>query len=101
MPITSFTFIIFAFATLITYYIVPKKYQWCVLLAANAVFYYEAGLKAAFFVLFTATTIYFAARFMESVLTKQESFLAEHKETLTREEKKAVRQRNQKRRLRK
>lgn len=98
MTIISFTFIIFAFATLIVYYIVPKKYQWCVLLAANGVFYYKVGLKAALFVLFTATTIYFAARLMESISARQRSLFEEHKETLTKEEKKAIKRRNQKRR---
>ena len=69
MSITSLTFLLFVFALLLVYYLIPRKLQWCVLLLANAVFYAFAGWKAALFVLFTATSIYFAARGMDRVLT--------------------------------
>lgn len=100
MTITSLTFIVFAFATILAYYVVPKKYQWCVLLLANIVFYAYAGWKAACFVLFTATSIFFGALGMERVLAKQKALFAAQKETLTKEEKKAVKHKNQRRRRR-
>lgn len=100
MSITSLTFLLFVFALLLVYYLIPRKLQWCVLLLANAVFYAFAGWKAALFVLFTATSIYFAARGMDRVLTKQKAQLAAQKDSLTREEKKAIKRRNQKRRKR-
>lgn len=100
MTITSLTFIVFAFATIIAYYVVPKKYQWCVLFFANIVFYSCAGGKAAIYLLFTATSIYFAARLMDSILVKQNVLFAAQKEILTKEEKKAIRRKNQTRRKR-
>ena len=100
MSITSLTFLLFVFALLLVYYLIPRKLQWCVLLLANAVFYAFVGWKAALFVLFTATSIYFAARGMDRVLARQKAQLAAQKDSLTREEKKAVKRRNQRRRKR-
>lgn len=98
MSITSLTFIVFSFTTILIYYVVPKKFQWCVLLAANVVFYYSVGLRAAILVLFTSTSVYFAARMMNRVMSKQEAQFLAQKGTLTKDEKKAIKQKNRTRR---
>lgn len=98
MSITSLTFIVFVFATILVYYVVPKKFQWCVLLVANIVFYYSAGKRAAVCVLFTATSIYIAARLMDYVLAKQKEQFSAQKETLTKDDKKSIKRKNKKRR---
>ncbi len=38
MLLTSYTFIIFCLITLLIYFIVPKKFQWCVLLLSSIIF---------------------------------------------------------------
>ena len=99
MTITSIYFIIFILLTIVIYYIVPKKLQWLVLLAANAVFYLTvATYKAAVFVLFTATSIYTAALLMGEIIKKQKQQFELHKDTLSKEEKKTIKQKNQKKR---
>ena len=45
MSITSFTFVLFVFAVLTVYYLIPRKWQWTVLLAASCVFSIVPGLK--------------------------------------------------------
>jgi D-alanyl-lipoteichoic acid acyltransferase DltB (MBOAT superfamily) len=88
MQFTSMTFLAFAAVLLLLYYIVPKKIQWIILLAASYIFYLSAGLEYLFFILFTTLTTFIAARIIDSRLQKQKAYLAEHKAELSRDEKK-------------
>ena len=96
MSITSLQFIVFAFATIIVYYIVPKRFQWIVLLLANFAFYYSVGWKASLFVMFTAISVFIAAKLMNTLLIKQRAYISSHKDTISKEEKKALKRKNQK-----
>lgn len=89
MALTSLRFLVFALALLVVYYVVPKRVQWCVLLAASLLFYCMAGVKNVIFILVTATTVYFAALAMQKLADQQKAYLKEHKKTLTKEEKNA------------
>lgn len=89
MQFASCSFIIFAAVTLLVYYIVPKKTQWIVLLAASYFFYLWAGTEYLGFIIFTTVTTYFTARIMSKNLGVQETYLAANKATLSREDKKA------------
>ena len=88
MQFTSISFLAFAGLLLLIYYIVPKKLQWVILLIASYIFYLSAGLEYLFFIVFTTITTYIASRIIDSRLAKQKLYLAEHKEELSREEKK-------------
>ena len=44
MAMTSFNFLVFLAAVIVVYYLVPKKYQWCVLLIASYGFYLSSGI---------------------------------------------------------
>ena len=44
MSVVSYIFIVFLAVTVLIYYIVPKKIQWWVLLAASVVFYDYSGI---------------------------------------------------------
>ncbi len=44
MSLTSFVFIIFCFITLAIYFIVPKKFQWIVLLVSSVIFLFWDNL---------------------------------------------------------
>ena len=98
MSITSLTFFAFVFAVLIVYYVVPKKVQWMVLLAASIGFYLSFGVKSIIYVLITATTVYAGTRLMDSISTKQKQYVKEHKETLSKDEKKQLKAKAKKRR---
>ncbi len=89
MAVTSVTFALFVAALLILYYLLPRRLQWPLLLAASYVFYLWAGPKYLFFILFTTVTTYFASRYMDRQQQKRDEYLTAHKATLSREEKKA------------
>ncbi len=85
---------------LVVYYIFPKKYQWMLLLAASYAFYAFSGLENILFIAATTLSCFFAARIMESMRHKEDAYVAEHKESLDKEARKAYRAKEKKKRLR-
>ena len=100
MSITSLAFAVFVFALLLIYYGVPKKYQWMVLLGASLFFYLTVGGKAIIYILATSVTVYAATNAMQSVSDGQKAFFKQNKDSLTKEDKKAIKQKNKIRRRR-
>ena len=98
MSITSFTFVLFIFALLLVYYLVPQRFQWLVLLAASGVFYLSCGVKSSLFILITAFSIYLAARLLTKLDKQRKEALAAHKESWSKEEKAQYKNRNKARR---
>lgn len=88
MQLTTVSFALFAAALLIAYYLIPKRGQWVLLLAASYLFYLWAGVEYLVFILFTTLTTYGATLVMDRNLSVQSRYLAENKQTLSREEKK-------------
>lgn len=89
MSFASVQFIVFLAILFLLYYLLPKKTQWIVLLAASYVFYLFAGVKYLAFILFTTITTYAAAMLMNGNIEKQKAYLTENKASLSRQEKKA------------
>ncbi len=89
MLFTSFNFLAFAAVLLVLYYLIPKKGQWILLLAASYFFYICAGLEYLGFILFTTISTYATAYVISIILKKQDAYLAENKATLSRDERKA------------
>lgn len=98
MSITTLSFVVFAFVTFVLYYIIPKKYQWCLLLVASIIFYISFGVKSIIFVLITATTIYIATIWMCQVTKSQKEYFKSHKDKLSKEEKTKIKQKNKNKR---
>ena len=88
MQFTSFSFALFAAVLLVVYYLIPKKGQWILLLAASYIFYLCAGVEYLAFIAFTTISTYAASRLMDANLEKQKAYLTENKAILSREEKK-------------
>ena len=88
MFFTSYEFIGFFVLLLVLYYIIPKKWQWGLLLAASYLFYFAANPVYLFYISATTVLTYAAARLIERNLVRQRIYLQEHKEELGREEKK-------------
>lgn len=88
MLFTSHNFIIFILLLFIIYYLIPKRFQWVLLLLASYIFYYFAGIRYLIYILFTTVSSYLITRKITSQKELQEAYLKERKETLTREEKK-------------
>lgn len=88
MQFTSVSFLLFAAIILLGNYLLPKKVRWLWLLCGSMFFYLMAGIEYLAFMLLTAITTYLATLWMDRNLSKQEAYLAENKQTLSREEKK-------------
>lgn len=89
MQFTSFGFLLFAAASLLAYWLTPKKVRWVTLLVASYGFYLFAGVKVLLFMVFTTLTTYLFTMAMDKRIAKQDAYLKENKATLSREEKKA------------
>lgn len=61
MSFTSLSFIGFLLAVFVIYFMVPRKIQWVILLAASCFFYLCSGVKVIFFLLFSTATTFLAA----------------------------------------
>lgn len=72
------------------YYIVPKKYQWFVLLTASYGFYLSSGLKHVVYIIGTTLFTYLAARYMQKLRDKSQDEIDALGDTITREEKTAM-----------
>lgn len=100
MLFTSYGFFGFAAVLIIAYYLVPKRAQWPLLLAASYIFYFIAGPGYLVYILATTATTWLTARVMGRDLARQARFLKERKDELTREEKRAYKEGRKRVRLR-
>lgn len=98
MAFNSLAFATFFLGILVLYYIVPKKIQWVFLLLASYLFYGYASVKFLPFIALTTVSTYFGARLIDENHKEEKLILANGKETLTREEKKSIKEREKKKR---
>jgi len=89
MLFTSYNFILFLLALFIIYYIIPQKYQWLLLLVASFFFYSCSGWDNIAYITVTITATYFTAVKIGQLHRQQELYLKENKGSLSKEEKKA------------
>ena len=71
MQFTSVSFLLFAAAVLLGYYLLPKKIRWCYLLAGSMFFYLMAGVEYLAFILLTAVSTYLTGLLMDKNLQKR------------------------------
>ena len=88
MLFTSYEFIFFIAVLLGLYYVIPKKFQWILLLVASFFFYWIANQAYLLFIGVTIVTVYLAARSIETNADRQAEYLKQNKEILSKEEKK-------------
>lgn len=60
MSLVSVEFIVFVIISLLLYYIVPRKFQWIVLLFSSVAFYLVGGATTIMYLIITTLTTYFA-----------------------------------------
>ena len=92
MTFTTIQFLLFLVVVFALYYVVPKKYQWVLLLIASYAFYAYSGLSNLIYIVVTTVSTYLIAKKIDALRNTQEAYLKEHKETLSREEKKSYKQ---------
>ena len=66
-------------ALLVLYYLVPKRFQWVVLLIGSYAFYAFVCLRYMGFIVVTTLTTYFGARGMDAMTARMEQTVAAHK----------------------
>ena len=90
MTFYSLPFLCFLAVTILIYFSTPKRFRWIVLLTASYVFYFVDS-KWLIFVLFGQTAVTYAAGLLiRRVQDRGKLYLSEHKEDLSKEERKAV-----------
>lgn len=67
MTLTSLSFYLLVLALLVLYYLVPKRFQWVVLLIGSYAFYAFVCLRYMGFIVITTLTTYFGARGMDAM----------------------------------
>lgn len=99
MLFTSYGFILFVTLLIGVYYIFPRKYQWTLILAASYFFYAFSGLWNFAFILFTTVSCYFVARHLERRKQREDEYVAQNKDALDKEQRKAYRAKEKKKRF--
>ncbi len=99
MLFTSYSFIAFLALLFLSYYLVPRSWQWALLLAASYIFYAFAGLWCLAFILFTTVSAYAVSRLLGRAIVKENDYVSANRDTLSKEERKAYRARAKKKRL--
>ncbi len=97
MLFTSYEFLGFLLLLFVCYYTVPKKFQWMLLLLFSYVFYFLANPYYLIYISVTTVSVYYLGFKIEEQAEKQKAYLAAHKGTLGKEEKKAYKERVKKR----
>lgn len=93
MTYTSDDFLLFLGLTVFLYYLIPKKfkkYQWVVLLIASYAFYLSTGIAQVIFIVASTIITYVSTILMQKIRIKNKEQIAALPETITKEEKKAV-----------
>lgn len=99
MLFTSYGFIAFLAVLFVLYYLIPKRFQWLLLLAADIVFYACAGWNGLCFMAATIVVSWAATNLMGASLAKQKAFLrSDEGKALERAERKAYKKQCEKRR---
>lgn len=89
MLFTSYGFILFLLILFIVYYLIPRKFQWMLLLGASFVFYSFSGWDNVAFISITIATTYLFTTKIGRLHQTQDAYLKENKESISKEEKKA------------
>ena len=85
MSINGLEFLLFAFAAVIAYYLLPKRRRWMVLLAASTVFYLTYGIRAAGYLAITVVFTFFFGLWLEKIAnTKPTAETKEERKQLKR-----------------
>lgn len=96
MLFTSFEFIAFIIGLFFLYYLIPKRFQWMLLLAANMVFYSCAGWGGVVFISITIVTSYLFTMKFSQLSRKADAYIKSQKGIWTKEERKTYKARAKK-----
>lgn len=92
MSFTTLQFFVFIIAGVIVYYLLPKRFQWLWLLLMSYYYYLTFSHKTVVFLLITTLVTYAGGLGLERLNEVSKAYIAEHKGQITREEKKAYKE---------
>lgn len=90
MSLTSFNFLVFLFLVIVAYYIVPKKYQWSVLLVASYGFYLSSGISHVLYIIGTTLFTWGGGLAMQKIRDEHQRKLQSLGGDLTKEQKREM-----------
>ncbi len=90
MAFTSFYFLAFLAVVICAYYAFPSKVRWLVLLAASYIFYLISSPRTFLFLIFTTAVTFCGGRYIGKQSSEHKAYIKEHKEELSKDEKKAL-----------
>ncbi len=92
MAFVSFPFIILIAVTALIYFLVPKRCQWCVLLAASYVYFWINSEWLIGWLLLTTAITFFTGKAIAAINEKAKTYLAENGESMSAKERKACKE---------
>lgn len=98
MLFTSGEFILFLLMTVILYYVVPKKWQWKLLLVANAAFYFAAGVTGFLYMGATILSAYIVSLRIDKINVTEKEQVKANKGQWSKEDKKLYKEKMKKKR---
>lgn len=90
MALNSITFLAFLAVVLIAYYLVPKRFQWVLLLIASYGFYLSSGVDNVLFIVLTTLFVYGVGLYMQKIRDKQQSEVKAMGDDVTKEQKREL-----------
>lgn len=90
MDFISATFIVFVVILAGVYFVAPDKVKWLALLAGSYIFYMASSVKLLVFLIFTTAVTFVCGLVLGDMNNKLAAYLKEHKQELTKEEKKVL-----------
>lgn len=86
MLFTSYSFLIFLITLFISYYMIPKRFQWMLLLGASYLFYGFAGTHFLVFIAITTMATYLVSRKIGQLEEEKAIYIRTHKKDLSRQQ---------------
>lgn len=100
MTLTSLSFYLFVLLLLALYYLLPRKFQWVILLLGSYAFYLIVCLKYVGFLLLTTLTTYCSARWLDRITARVGETLRQNREIWSSDERKQYKKQAAKRKKR-
>ena len=99
MLFTDSAFIIGLVVLCITYFLIPQKCRWMLLLLASMLFYAYSGVSNLLYIAATTVSTFFVTKKLDAMAAARKDYLAAHKSEMSREEKKAYKEAANKKRF--
>ena len=94
MDLISVAFLVFLAVVLIGYYLIPKKFQWILLLVSSYFFYMYASPQFVVFLIIATVTTFISSILVGNINNIETDFFSVNKGLLSIEERKAIRHKN-------